>query len=713
MAKADDATAAMELARRVVPELAYRIGFEHIAADADTFAVVGDAGGNVVVKGSSAIAMCVGLNTYLRDHLGVNVTWYASQPVRVPGTADVAPLETPLTGKAAVADRFFLNYCTFGYTTAFWTWTQWERFIDWMALNGINMPLAMTGQEKVWFETWRKLGLPADSVMGSFTGPAHLPWHWMANIESFEGPLTRNWLDRQEALQRQILARGRRLGMRPVLPAFSGHVPGVLKTVYPEARVTLRESWCGFNDSERTWFLDPSDSLFNVIQRVFVETQDSIYGTDHIYGVDPFNEIESPDWSEDFLRNASARIYASLTHADSRARWLQMTWTFYNDPKHWTKPRIKAFLEGVPDDGLILLDYYCEVQPVWQITEAYYGKPYILCYLGNFGGNTMIVGDLNDLDRKINDFMQNGGPNAAGLGGTLEGLDVNPLMHEFLFAKAWNPELTPERWIEKWAGTRGSDPSLLQAWRLLGDKVLVDHARNGQGGLTNVRPSLTRRSAGCATAERNYDNGDLLRVLDLLLEARTDNDAYAFDVMNVTRQLLANRFLDLRDSLAHAYNAGNTARVRSLAATMDSMMSDLDALMTYHPDFSLRRWIEQARTYGADEAEKDMYEKNARTLLTTWGHPGTVLNDYANRHWSGLIDSFYRERWRRFADALTAAMEAGRPFDEDEFKAAIIEWEGEWTDRRLADDDTDSAPRQDLPPSVVDFARTLCNRYFH
>jgi len=43
----------------------------------------------------------------------------------------------------------FLNYCTFGYAMLWWRWDDWERFIDWMALNGINMPLAIAEQEAV------------------------------------------------------------------------------------------------------------------------------------------------------------------------------------------------------------------------------------------------------------------------------------------------------------------------------------------------------------------------------------------------------------------------------------------------------------------------------------------------------------------------------------------------------------------------------------
>ena len=72
-------------------------------------------------------------------------------------------------------ERFFLNYCTFGYTMPWWGWTEWERFIDWMALQGVTMPLAITGQEAVWQRVWTRLGLSDEEVRAYFTGPAHLP----------------------------------------------------------------------------------------------------------------------------------------------------------------------------------------------------------------------------------------------------------------------------------------------------------------------------------------------------------------------------------------------------------------------------------------------------------------------------------------------------------------------------------------------------------
>ena len=74
-------------------------------------------------------------------------------------------------------------------------------------------------------------GLTDEEIRGYFTGPAHLPWHRMCNLDGWQSPLPKEWLSSQAALQEQIVAREREFNMRPVLPAFAGHVPAALKRV--------------------------------------------------------------------------------------------------------------------------------------------------------------------------------------------------------------------------------------------------------------------------------------------------------------------------------------------------------------------------------------------------------------------------------------------------------------------------------------------------
>ncbi len=65
--------------------------------------------------------------------------------------------EVDLTLDAADRFRYHQNVCTLSYTFAFWQWKDWERHIDWMALNGINLPLAFTGQEEIWRRVYSKV----------------------------------------------------------------------------------------------------------------------------------------------------------------------------------------------------------------------------------------------------------------------------------------------------------------------------------------------------------------------------------------------------------------------------------------------------------------------------------------------------------------------------------------------------------------------------
>lgn len=151
------------------------------ANDKEQYCVTTDSDGRIRVEGSTPSAMAVGLNRYLREHCGTDVSWYLHDPVVLPDS--LPALSAPLEGEALVDNRFFLNYCTYGYSMPYWNWDQWQRLIDWMALQGVNAPLAIAGQEAVWQRVWRSLGLDDNTIRAYFSGPAHLPWHRMLNLD--------------------------------------------------------------------------------------------------------------------------------------------------------------------------------------------------------------------------------------------------------------------------------------------------------------------------------------------------------------------------------------------------------------------------------------------------------------------------------------------------------------------------------------------------
>lgn len=47
-------------------------------------------------------------------------------------------------------------------------------------------------------------------------------------------------------------------------------------------------------------------------------------------------------------------------------------WLFHES--FWTNANIEAYLRGVPDDAMIILDLNTEATPVWSYTNSYFGK---------------------------------------------------------------------------------------------------------------------------------------------------------------------------------------------------------------------------------------------------------------------------------------------------------------------------------------------------
>jgi alpha-N-acetylglucosaminidase len=639
------------------------------------------------ITGNNDNSLAVGLNYYLKHVAGVHVSWLLCEPIELPEAMRL-PLET-IRKEALVKDRFFLNYCTYGYTMPWWKWPQWERFIDWMALNGINMPLAITGQEAIWYEVWKEFGMTDEEIRSYFSGPAHLPWHRMANLDGFGGPLPMSWIEGQKELQQQIVAREREFNMTPVLPAFAGHVPKRFAEMHPEADIQQLSAWCGF---EPTHFLNSSDTLFAKIQQSFMEKEIALFGTDHIYGVDPFNEMDPPSWEPDYLAKVSQNIYTSLQQSDPAARWLQMTWVFYYKRKSWTPERLRAYLTAVPQDKLVLLDYFCEKTEVWRTTEGFYGQPFIWCYLGNFGGNTMLVGNINELEKKLDAALKEAGPNMTGIGSTLESFDVSPQIYEYLFDRAWNSQPNVHQWIDDWSYLRAASHIYKNDWQLLNDSVYKDWSFYGLGTQLVARPSLEGHGTYYTKPYYSYSN-DTLKKICIGFVTKFDSrdnylninqpiwkwkDTYQYDLVNLFSQWMGNHFMDIRNDFTMAYKSRDIREMERQVEIANQLFADVDTLLNTQPAFMLGPWIEAARDWGTTEEEKDYYERQARTLLTIWGGP--VLNDYANRMWGGLVGDYYAKRWNLFFEAVIQAVKEGKEFDEKAFGEELSKFEHAWTE---------------------------------
>ena len=221
-----------------------------------------------------------------------------------------------------------------------------------------------------------------------------------------------------------------------------------------------------------------------------------------------------------------------------------------------------------------------------------------------------------------------------------------------------------------------------EAWKNLLNEIYVDRSVPGHSPIMNLRPSFGRSSSYHSSVRFTYENEKLLETIQKLLEVDSHASAYEFDLVNLTRQYLSNRFEALFADYKKAYEAGDRAAMAPLKTSLMDTFDLMEELLSTQSYFLVGKWIADARAWGATPEEADYYESNARNLLTTWGDRGNMLTDYADRTWAGLVSTYYKERWRMFLDTVDASLDADVEFDEEGLLDAMMDFEYEWWSER-------------------------------
>lgn len=432
-------------------------------------------------------------HSYLTEFGGVDIWWTGSRLDQLPSR--LPSVGTSVKGSSIVPWRYHFNTVTFSYTTAFWAFDKWELLLDWLALRGVNLPLAWNGNEFILIQVFREVGLSDAEISDFLSGPAFQAWNRFGNIQgSWGGPLPMQWVEDQFDLQKQIVERMVELGMTPVLPSFTGFVPKAFQTHFPNASIVVGSEWSGFpasitNDS----FLNPFDPMFSQLQSSFISKQMKAYGNiSHIYTLDQYNENNPASGDLDYLRNVTAGTFASLRAADPQATWLMQGWLFFSSEAFWTNERVEAYLSGVPNaEDMIVLDLYTEAQPQWNRTNNYFGKQWVWCELHGYGGNMGFEGNLQAVTQGPIAALNSPNSTMKGMGLTMEGQEGNELVYDILLDQAWSSTpLDISTYVKKWVARRYGVKSLpaaaSEAWSTLAATVYNNSDINSQATIKSI-----------------------------------------------------------------------------------------------------------------------------------------------------------------------------------------------------------------------------------
>ena len=646
--------AAYDLIERIAPGYGKQFKLELIApVNGEDAYEIGSRKGKVVLRGNNTVALATAFNQYLKYTCQAHVSWFGDQlnlPKRLPMPEKL--VRNAINGKY----RVYMNYCTVSYTASWWDWKRWERELDFMAMNSINMPLSVVGLEAVWYNTLLKYGFSDAEARKFLAGPGHFAWQWMQNLQSYGGPLPKSWIDKHVMLGKQIMARQLELGMQPIQQGFSGYVPRELKGKFPQAKIRLQPSWCGFKGAAQ---LDPTDSLFTKFGRDFLEEEKKLYGAHGVYAADPFHESTPPVDTPEYLGAVGRSIYQLFQDFDAGSQWAMQAWSL-------REPIVKA----VPKDKLIILDLNGSRS---REENAVWGYPVVAGNLHNFGGRINLHGDLRLLASNQYEEALKKNPNVCGSGLFMESIVQNPVYYDLAFEMPLHHGTVDiEKWLSDYATRRYGYPSESAAKAML--CLLEGPYRPNTNGTERSSIIAARPAVDCKKSGPNAGLGIpyspllLLKAEGLLLrdaDKMRTSKPYRFDVVDVQRQLMSNLGQAIHKQAAEAFKKKDKQAFALHGKRFLEMLADVDELLRTREEFNLDKWLTDARSWGDSQEEKDLLEKDATALVTIWGADGDpVIFDYSWREWSGLVSGYYLPRWSKFYAMLQEHLDNGTEYSE-------------------------------------------------
>ena len=666
-------SAVKELATRQFPWLKNKVSLKEIPKEnnEDIF-IIETKKDKLYISASSTSAASRGLDWYVKhvanqsiSHMGDNVKNLKKLP----------EVTQPIKKKSFVPYRYALNYCTINYSFSFYTWNEWEKELDWMALNGVNIMLAPVGTEKVWYNTLIKLGYTDQEAKAFIPGPAFTAWWLMGNLEGWGGPVSNQLIDQQADLQKKILKRMKELGIEPILQGFYGMVPHDLnkKEGFKDAPVIDQGKWV-FTEFTRPAILVPTSSHFSQVADVYYDEMKKLYGNDIKYfGGEPFHEGGK-------TKGVDVPAVAKHVQETMQKNYPNSTWVLQG----WQSNPSDDILKGLKKENTLIIELFGENTDNWYKRKGYSGTSFIWSNVSNFGEKNGLYGKLQRfIDEVYRAKNSEYGQYLKGVGIIPEGIINNPVAYDLMLDLAWQDEKPNlDEWLKAYTIYRygKENQQIINAWKEFAQTVYSNPEVYQEGPSETIyaaRPSLSVNPVSSwGTRKRNYDMKRFKNAVKIFVQADDqfkDIETYQTDKIDFLRQVWSDKGDDAYARLVSTINYQDKERIKNAGNAFIDMVKTQDELLGNNKFFTLNRWLEEATDFGKNlpDAKNVMY--NAKGQITFWGPdnlPRTTLRDYAHKDWNGLLGSLYLERWKVFVDNSIN----GKISNPEDFYKMEVEW---------------------------------------
>lgn len=615
-----------------------------------------DKEGRILIKATSGVAAACAFNKYLRTCCSYTV----GAMMNAGSLPDVPPkIGDTIKKQSSFHYRYLFNYCTFGYTYAFYGWEAWEKVLDWALLSGYNLVLNPIAQETIWYKLLMEIGYSSREAKDFLVGPAHMPWLLMMNMSGFAGDYPDSWFKERAELAVKFNKRLEAFGASAVIPGYAGMVPDDFGNRFKESKPVDQGLWNGI---KRPAYILPQDAMFDKVSTSFYHLEKEILGAEkvHYYSADPFHEGIVPENGSINLEEYAKGVFTAMHEQDEDAVWVFQGWG--------DNPSRKLLNSLEPER--VLITNLCSLKN-FNGGDEFGNSPWIFCTIQNFGGQHMMRGNLKGaLVRPFDGGKSN---TMVGVGIAPEAIETDEVLFDMLAEinfeqEAPNYEEYLGDFVKRRYGT--CQQELVDAWKILAEEIYIRETppELNESALC-CRPSLTADRV-CTWGEHAEikDGRALTKVIKLLLsqyEICKESETYRYDLVDFSRQLMGDDSWKLVYGIQEAYAEKDVDTFRKMADKFLARFDLAEALLSSHEKCLLGNWLEPAKRLGKTELEKRWFEWNARILITVWScKAGELLHDYAAREYAGMIKDFYKPRWERFISMAEISLFNGKPIPE-------------------------------------------------
>ncbi|MDE1192338.1 MAG: alpha-N-acetylglucosaminidase [Arachidicoccus sp.] len=656
---AQNFTPLQALVIRRFPALKDKVYFKKINTDVNDTANYYTQNGKLIIRSSSENAAAYALYDYVKKYCHSSVS-HTGDNIQI---ANILPETKGGEGiRAAYPLRYALNYCTYNYTMSFWNWAQWEKELDWMLLNGVNLMLTPVGTEEVWQKTLAQIGFSDKEIRDFIPGPAFNAWWLMGNMEGWSGPVSDAMIQHWTALQKKILARMKELGIEPVVQSFTGLVPAALKKHFPNAEIIDQGDWCGYH---RPSVLVAHDSLYKKIAELYYANFKKLYGSDFKYlGGDLFHEGGSTNGID--LAEEGKLVQENMQQYFPDAVWVLQGWQ--DNPK-------EKMMAGLDPKHTLIIDLLGDRTETWLYRNQYGNFPWIWSTVCNFGGRVTTGGTLLRVltEPKKAERIFGSQSTLKGTGIIPEGIENNDIVYQWALDGSWAKDVPPvqQKLSEFITARYGVDnKDLNEAWQYLLQTVYNGREpgiQGGQGGYESI--FCARPDTDFVTTASSWGPDKLWFDPELLTQAALDfakaspqfqNVAtFQYDLVDTWRQVINLKARDVYASLMQAFKRKDKSSFERNKNLFIQLLLLQDKWVGTNASFRVGKWLNEAKNLLPDDADKKLCELNARMQITYWGpdDKNTPLHEYANKEWQGILKDLYLKQWEAFFAYAEAKMD--------------------------------------------------------